>query len=674
MTLQEKELIQWILVQKHPNLSAIEEGLVLTREQVMQRIHSINNQLISSSIAVVEDKLAISVKCEDELYGLLIGMPNTTFNDDLNYRKSLIEIELMTQSTYHSLQSLAEQFFVSRNTMYSDLKQIKEELSAQQLQLNYSRKSGYQIWGAEYLLRNYLVQQSRYLLSTNYGKSCFERLHLIRDEDFSKIQECLLRIEKKAQIQLTDEQNEELPHILAVVMARVRCGPKSWSFKIERFDIRNTIEYPIIEECLKEFTFLKDTDVLYLSLHILSSNRIQSAFDFLNSEEIIQAIDCFVERIKNKLALRLIKETEFKEKLLLHVQPAIFRNLFGFRINNPLTHCFIREHREIYLTVAGAVAPFEQIVGHRLSDEEIVYLAMIVLGWLYQSEESRTRSVKAVVLCPNGTSVSKLLLENLRAMFPEIEFIGAYSFRQFKTLAMKLDLIFTTKPMESEIQTIVVPPFLEPEYREQLRETVSKFLKNNTTLQAKSAVKAIEQLLPKDKVDTAQLLLEDFFKENREHSSETEKQPTKRKIGGQNIVVIDRPVSWENCLDAVFAPMLVRKSIDCDYLNRCKRVFYSNYRQMQIGPDIYLPHTLPSKENVQSDVEIALFKYPVMDPEEHPLKLMVGLLPSKTNDHVPLLLAMNDLFLNHQSIQALMHAESISDVLKILEGGEPIYY
>lgn len=674
MELPEKELIQWILVQKHPNLSAIEEGLVLNREQVMQRIHSINNQLASSSIAVVADGLAISVKCEDELYGLLIGMPYAASYDDLNYRKSLIEIELMTQSTYHSLQSLAEQFYVSRNTMYSDLKQIKEELSAQQLQLNYSRKSGYQIFGTEYLLRNYLVQQTRLLLSSNYGKSCFERLHFTRDEDFSRIKDCLLRIEKKAQIQLTDEQNEELPYILAVVMARVRCKPKSWSFRIERFDIRNTIEYPIIEEYLKEFTFLKDTDVLYLSLHILSSNRIQSAFDFLNSEEIIQAIDCFVEKIKNKLALRLIKETEFKEKLLLHVQPAIFRNLFGFRINNPLTHCFIREHREIYSTVADAVAPFERIVGHRLSDEEIVYLAMIVLGWLYQSEESQTRSVKAVVLCPNGTSVSKLLLENLRAMFPEIEFIGAYSFRQFRTLAMKLDLIFTTKPMESRIQTIVVPPFLEPEGRDQLRETVSKFLTNNTTLQAKSVVQAIEKLLPKDKVDMAQSLLEDFFKENKERSSETEKRPTKRKIGGQNIVVIDRPVSWENCLDAVFAPMLARKSIDRDYLNRCKRVFYSNYRQMQIGPDIYLPHTLPSKENVQSDVEIALFKYPVMDPEEHPLKLMVGLLPSKTNDHVPLLLAMNDLFLNHQSIQALMHAESISDVLKILEGGEPIYY
>lgn len=102
MALQEKELIQWILVQKHPNLCTMEDELGLSREQIMQRIHLINHQLVFSSIAVAGDTLDVSVKCEDELYGLLIGVPSTASYDDLNYRKSLIQIELMTQSTRHS--------------------------------------------------------------------------------------------------------------------------------------------------------------------------------------------------------------------------------------------------------------------------------------------------------------------------------------------------------------------------------------------------------------------------------------------------------------------------------------------------------------------------------------------------------------------------------------------
>lgn len=134
------------------------------------------------------------------MYGLLIGVPYTATYDDLNYRKSLIKIELMTQSTYPYAAVPCRGFYVSRNTMYSDLKQIKEELSTQQLQLHYSRKTGYQILGAEYLLRNHLVQQTRYLLSSNYGKACFGRLHLIHAEEFNGIKACLLQIEKQAHI------------------------------------------------------------------------------------------------------------------------------------------------------------------------------------------------------------------------------------------------------------------------------------------------------------------------------------------------------------------------------------------------------------------------------------------------------------------------------------------
>ncbi|EST12667.1 BglG family transcription antiterminator [Sporolactobacillus laevolacticus] len=672
MELEEKELIKLILIQKKPSLYEIEKNLEMSHEQIVQLIHSINHQLISNSVEVVDDALVVSVKCADELYGLLIGTQNAVSYDDMNFRKSLIEMELMTQKMHHSLQTLSERFYVSRNTIYLDMKHIKKDIKAQQLELGYSRKMGYQILGTEYLLRNHLAQLTRNLLKSFYGKSCLSVLHFVHEADYAKLKKCLSQIEQLTQIQLTDEQMEELPYILAVILCRIRCYPLSWSFKIEKYDIRNTIEFPIIKDCLSDFTFLKDVDILYLSLHILSSNRIESAFDFINSEEILSAIDQFVETIKNKLALQFVKETEFKEKLLLHVQPAIFRNLFGFRINNPLTDRFIKEHREIYLSVTDAVEPFEQIVGHPLSDEEIVYLSMIVLGWIYQSEESRTCSIKAVVLCPNGTSVSKLLLENLRGMFPEIEFAGAYSFRQFEQMDLDLDFIFTTKPIESKAQTIIVPPFLEPESRKQLRELVAKLLYTDASIQAKSAVSTIKDLLPKDKLYAAEALLKVFFEENKEISSTVTFKPKKQELDDRNIVIVEDSVSWGDCLDVVFAPMIARKTADMEYLSRCKDVFYRNYRQMLIGPNIYLPHTAPFIELAQPDVEIAVFKQPVIDPDGHHLRIMVGLVPSKTNEHVPLLLMLNDIFLDHPSLETLMNAESVSQVLKVFEGGEAI--
>ncbi|MFX3616637.1 MAG: BglG family transcription antiterminator [Sporolactobacillus sp.] len=670
MELEEKELIKQILVQNEPSLYDIEKDLSMGEPLILKMIHSINDQLVSNSIDVVNHKLIISEKCVDELNALLIGTPYPVSQNDVDFRKCLIELELMTHDAHHSLQTLSDRFYVSRNTMYTDMKQIKDNLKSQQLELRYSRKTGYQICGLEYLLRNHLVQITRNLLKSFYGKSCLKVLDFINEADHAKLSERLTLIEKQAQIQLTDEQMEELPYILAVIMNRIRSFPQPWGFKIEKYDIRNTVEYPIIKHYLGDFTFLKDADILYFSLHILSSNRIESAFDFLNSEEVLSAIDRFVETIKNKLAVRFVKETEFKEKLLLHVQPAIFRNLFGFRINNPLTERFMHEHKDIYLTVADAVEPFEEIVGHSLSDEEIVYLSMIVLGWLYQSEENKTFYYKAVVLCPNGTSVSKLLLENLKGMFPQIEFIGAYSFRQFEQVDVDLDFIFTTKPIQSKAKTIIVPPFLEPESRKQLRASVSKLIRTDAAIQAKSAVNVIKDLLPEDKHYAAETLLKVFFAGNKEEaSSVTVSKSRKLRIDLHHILFVNESVSWMHCLDVVFAPMIARKTADKDYLRRCKEVFYCNYQQMLIGPTIYLPHTVPLGHSEKLDLEIVRFRQPVIDPEGHPVRIMVGLVPSSTNEHVGLLLKLNDVFVNQQSLDQLIKARDASEIVQIFKGG-----
>jgi mannitol/fructose-specific phosphotransferase system IIA component (Ntr-type) len=136
-------------------------------------------------------------------------------------------------------------------------------------------------------------------------------------------------------------------------------------------------------------------------------------------------------------------------------------------------------------------------------------------------------------------------------------------------------------------------------------------------------------------------------------------------------MIIKDFISWKDCLDVVFQPILARGSADLTYLNRCKDVFYKNYGQMLIGPNIYLPHTTPS-ETDRFDIEIVLFKQPTIDPNGHPLRLIVGLVPAKTNEHVPLLLMLNDLFLNQESLERLAFSETKSQVLCVFEGGDAI--
>lgn len=665
MNLEEKEVINLILQSNNLGLCEIANSLSMDLGKLKNIIHTINNKLLYESIKETDGKLLVTEKCADELYSLLIGDDHfISFNHNVELRKYLVEIELMVNKNFHSLQTLSEKLYVSRNTMYTDIKLIKEDLQHLNLKITYSRKSGYQIKGQEYALRNQLVQLIRKLLKNYYGRAWLKRLNLFTEKEILESKNRLLLIEEKIQIRLTDEQLDELPFILALLIARIRNFPIQWDFNIEKYDIRNTMEFSAIKDCFHDLTFLKETDILYLSLHILASNQIESAIDYLNREEINLAVNQFLKIIKSKLAVKFIKESELKEKLLLHLQPAIFRNVLGFRVINPLKERFMTEHHKVFMAVADATEPFEKIIGHPLSDEEIVYLSMIILGWLYQSEESENSYFKGVVLCQNGTSISKLLLENLKEMFPQIEFIGAFSFRQFKQMNEEVDIVFTTKPLKSKAKTIIVPSFLEPENRIQLRYLVNKLLNDDIDFRAKQIVSALKDILPKDKIYIAENKLKTLFEGDKKISLKNDL--VRMTIDEKNIILIDNQIPWEDSVDITFSPIIKRGSVDQSYVQRCKQLFFENYNKMLIGPNVYIPHAEPSNKLKQPDIQIAVFFEPIYNPDGSPFHVMVGLVPSNTNIHVPFLLRLNDFFIKKDSIKKLLASKNPREVLALL--------
>lgn len=668
LNLEEKEVMNIILQSNHLDLCEVSRNLSMDKRKLRNIIHNINNKMQHESIRIIDGKLQFTDKCADELSSLLIGENSfISSNHNVELRKYLVEIELMINNNHHSLQTLAEKFYVSRNTMYTDIKIIKEDLQHLNLKVTYSRKSGYQIKGQEYALRNYLVQIIREILKTYYGRACLKRLNLFKEKELLDSKKRLLFIEEKIQIRLTDEQLDELPFILTLLIARIRNFPTQWDFNIEKYDIRNTMEFSAIKDCFHDLTFLKVTDILYLALHILSSNQIESAFDYMNKEEINLAVNQFLKIIKNKLAVKFVRESELKEKLLLHLQPAIFRNVLGFRVINPLTDSFMTEHYKVFLAVADASEPFEKIIGQPLSDEEIVYLSMIILGWLYQSEENENSYYKGVVLCQNGTSISKLLLENLKEMFPQIEFIGAFSFRQFHQMNEEVDIVFTTKPLKCKAKTVIIPPFLEPAYRKQLRNLVNKLLNDDIDLKAKQIVSALKDILPEDKICLAEDKLKTLFEEDQKIGSKNDWESM--TFDEKNIILIDYQVSWEESVDITFSPILKRGNADQSYVQRCKQLFLENYNRMLIGPNVYVPHAEACDYLKQPDIQIAVFLKPIYNPDGYPFHVMVGLVPSNTNIHVPYLLKLNDFFIQKDAIKRVLALKNPRDVLTLL-GGE----
>jgi len=261
MLFKEREFIEYLLLEKEVGrISDVCSNLSLSLKEVEELVQSVNNLLPHESIILVGDRIQVSEKCADELYAILIGNQQF-FNDydhNIELRRNMVEIYLMVHKSQKSLQTLSDKFYVSRNTMFADLKQIKGELKKLQLVVEYSRKKGYLVKGPEYLLRNRIVGTTRNLLKTFYGKSQLKKFTNTSDQELKSLRNMLTLIEEKTQIRLTDEQIEDLPYIFAVLMKRIRNYTDPWKFPMENYDIKNTVEYSLIKEQLNQFPFLKE--------------------------------------------------------------------------------------------------------------------------------------------------------------------------------------------------------------------------------------------------------------------------------------------------------------------------------------------------------------------------------------------------------------------------------
>lgn len=60
-----------------------------------------------------------------------------------------------------------------------------------------------------------------------------------------------------------------------------------------------------------------------------------------------------------------------------------------------------------------------------------------------RQDENFDGKIKAIIVCTQGTSVSQMMLYELRNLFPEIIFLDAISLRTFENYTLDYDIVFS---------------------------------------------------------------------------------------------------------------------------------------------------------------------------------------------------------------------------------------
>lgn len=323
-------------------------------------------------------------------------------------------MEIIFIALFHeavTVQKLEDYFDVSRNTILTDIKEIRNKLEKNELALNTAVRSGYVIQGEEAAIRKMLGIQIRQLSNTEGRtaiKQMFQRsLTMLTGNDIDFYELCnsviyQYEIDTKGECILSNIGYESL----RIQMALIRSikGFENHMSDEEKYILMNTLSYRSLEisaEKLKIHNIIiPSSEIYYITSLLLGIQTV----DFLSQNWE----DSYIEKICVKLianferigCLFLTDREHLHKQLMHHVRPLYYRLKYAVSANNPMVKDIKRMYPMVFEITQRAFGELGSAFPEKVSDEELAYICVYMASNLNEKmiELSNERTEKGILI------------------------------------------------------------------------------------------------------------------------------------------------------------------------------------------------------------------------------------------------------------------------------------
>lgn len=651
----------------------------LTRRQLGYSFDKINDWLQAKNLPIIERTRQGHFIIE---HRILSNYSNEKIveSSDMNIisetqRIYLIIMMLLSKQEELSLLHFTSELDVSKNTVLSDLNEARKWVEEYDLVIRYSRRDGYLLEGEEFSIRRLLIDTTFKIVEMPNGKKRLRELVDIEEAELKELEVRLSKIENKLNLKFTDEKIETLPYTLLLVLRRMKTNVMQTSFAIQYEELSGTKEYQATEEILFEFKDIPMQERLFITLHLLTTNVHWSETGLGDSfPNLVQALDEMLRLFETSAAIYLQDREQLLNKILLHMKPAYFRIKYQLTEVNEFGYALIKnDYKELHLLVSQSTRPLSELIGRDIPESETAYLTMLIGGWLRKQGDSIQEKVKAIVVCPKGVSVSRLMFSELRELFPEFIFLDSLSVREFYEYDFDYDIVFSPIFLETKKKLFLSNTFLEREEKYRLRKQVMLELHGYVPFEVniadiigivkKYAVIQNEKALEKELVEYV----------NRNDSGAVFKQepePIYANLSDlitTNKITLKKSVaSWAEAIRVCAKPIVESGHIEPEYVEAIIAQGETD-PYIVIAPHVAIPHAAPD-EGV-NDVSMSLLKLQegVKFGEEHVIQLIVVIAAKDKQQHFRALMQLMRLASSETGRKEILNARSIEAVYDILK-------
>lgn len=670
------KLLKELLLYPGIKTKKLTEKLNLSRSQINYSIEKINDWLSEYHYPIIKNDRELGIIVDpavrERFPEFLANTADTEYIPSVSERVYFITIMLLSRQEELSLFHISDALLVSRNTIIKDMKKIEATIVNYNLSLVYTRRHGYFISGDEFDKRKLLIDFVPQVLKMTNGFWWLTSLTNITKEEVLVQRSRFEQIEYQLKKRFTDEKLEELPITFLLLLRRIRYGKKI-TLKNDNYNVlTETKEYLAVKALLLEDKIIDEQEHLYITLQLLSSSVFTSSLAEIDNKFLQHSIHSMLIKFEKLACVTFQNIEELAEKIYQHMKPAAYRIKYHLQLKNPLIEQLKKEYGAVHHLVKQSVHPIENFLENEISDDELGFITILIISWLQEHGNKISNRPKAVVICPNGISVSKLLIETLREMFPEIVFVDNMSVREFEAVISNYDLVFSTVLVKTDKKLFLVEPFITKMDKENLKKRVYQTIFGvvPTTLDYRQIINVIKKHAT---IEAEDLLIRDlkiFFDKNNAKVVNYQDQMTpvlSELLTEDRIILKKRVTDWREAIRYGAEPLLRCRAIGSSYIESICNIIEENEPYMFIAPGVAIPHARPEDGVNKISMSMLRLKEPVEFSPGLFVKVFIVIAAIDKKSHLKALSQLSELTNEEKNVKQIEGATTKQDILELIE-------
>ncbi|GEM03350.1 hypothetical protein HMI01_03380 [Halolactibacillus miurensis] len=360
-------------------LTGLSHVIEIERSEVERQIHQLNNYLRHHNFPLIElvgDTYIVPTRLQEETKFVSQLYKNLQIVFTEEERQQVIYLIAFMRKTELSNFHYQELLQVSKNTVLTDIKKVREYCHVFDLSFSYTRKDGYHIEGTELNTRKMAFDLISKMLGQTNGTWILEYVASYWDEtlDMKAVVQLMKTEAKQKHISIVESRINEIAYLIELIRIRhkpIKVNLKPYKALISKEMLVYQYSYDVLHKWLLD---INNSEVYVLSSLLLS---------IIEGEDVTRQHGELYEVTKRVVdTMEALSLVSFQEKdtlvtsLYTHLVPAYYRVTFDWPFRNDLTEVIKAENEELFRIVNRALDPFRECVNHPISDDEIAYIVI----------------------------------------------------------------------------------------------------------------------------------------------------------------------------------------------------------------------------------------------------------------------------------------------------------